>query len=233
MKQKNVANFEKVAGELIVSCQALNEEPLHSSFIMSKMALAARKGGAKGIRANSVEDIKCIREEVDLPIIGIIKRDYEDSEVYITPTITEIDELMEVNPEVIALDASINVRPKGESLEILMKEIKEKYPHQLLMADCSTINEAEMAEKLDFDFIGTTMVGYTKQSKGDKIESNDFYILREIIKHTTKPVIAEGNINTPKKAKRVLDLGAYSVVVGSSITRPQIITQNFVDEIKL
>lgn len=71
---------------LVVSCQALENEPLHSSFIMSKLALAAKEGGASGIRANSKEDILAIKQEVDLPVIGIVKRDYEDSEIYITAT---------------------------------------------------------------------------------------------------------------------------------------------------
>ena len=97
---------KEIKGALIVSCQALADEPLHSSFIMSKMALAAKQGGAKGIRANSVVDIRAIRKEVDLPIIGIIKRDYPDAEVYITATMREVDELMAVQPEIIALDAT-------------------------------------------------------------------------------------------------------------------------------
>ena len=105
--------IQALRGELIVSCQALPEEPLHSSYIMSKMAAAALEGGAKGIRANTKEDIRAIQEEVDLPIIGIVKRDYPDCEVYITPTMKEVDELMEVKPEIIALDATGALRPGG------------------------------------------------------------------------------------------------------------------------
>ena len=86
---------ENLKGKLIVSCQALSNEPLHSSFIMGRMALAAKQGGASGIRANTKEDIKEIQSQVDLPIIGIVKRDYDDSDIYITPTMKEIEELME------------------------------------------------------------------------------------------------------------------------------------------
>ena len=160
--------WEKVnslKGKLIVSCQALPNEPLHSDYIMGRMALAAMQGGARGIRANSKEDIKQIKSQVDLPIIGIVKRDYEDSEVYITPTMKEVDELMEVSPEIIALDATIALRPEKKTLDEFFTEIKEKYPNQLLMADCSTIEEALHADELGFDFIGTTMVGYTPWSK--------------------------------------------------------------------
>ncbi len=184
--------------KLVVSCQALKEEPLHSSFIMGRMALAAKEGGAGGIRANTKDDILEIKKNVNLPIIGIVKAEYEDSEVYITPTI---------------------------------KEIKEKYPEVVLMADCSTYEEALHADELGFDFIGTTLVGYTEKSKGFKIYENDFELIRSILAKVKSPVIAEGNINTPKKARRVLELGCYSVVVGSIITRPQLITKGFTKEI--
>ena len=194
--------INSLKGKLIVSCQALPHEPLHSSFIMGRMAFAAKEGGAAGIRANTKEDIAEIQKNVDLPIIGIVKRDYEGFDVYITPTMKEIDELMEV---------------------------KAKYPNQLFMADCSTVDEALHADELGFDFVSPTMVGYTKQSEGLKIAENDFEIIRTIIKNAKHPVIAEGNINTPEKAKRVIELGAFSVVVGSIITRPQLITKSFAE----
>lgn len=226
MKEKRV---EQLKGKLIVSCQALPHEPLHSSFIMGRMALAAKEGGAFGIRANTREDIKEIQSQVDLPIIGIVKRDYEDSQVYITPTMKEIDELMEVKPEIIALDATGAVRPGQLALDDFYYQIRDKYPGQLLMADCSTIEEALHADDLGFDFVGTTMVGYTQQSKNDKIEADDFAIIRKIIAAAKNKVIAEGNINTPEKVKRVIELGAFSVVVGSAITRPQLITKSFAE----
>ena len=185
---------ENLKGKLIVSCQALPDEPLHSSFIMGRMALAAKQGGASGIRANTKEDIKEIQSQVDLPIIGIVKRDYDDSDIYITPTMKEIEELMEVKPEIIAMDATISKRPGGKTLDEFFKEVKAKYPDQLFMADCSTVEEALHADELGFDFIGTTMVGYTEQSKGDKIEANDFEILRKIVAKAKHRVIAEGNI---------------------------------------
>ena len=219
-------------GKLIVSCQALPEEPLHSSFIMGRMARAAKMAGAGGIRANTKEDIAEIKKEVELPIIGIVKRDYEDSKVYITPTMKEVDELMEVGVDIIAIDATISKRPGGKSLAEFFKEIKAKYKDQAFMADCSTVEEAIEADRLGFDFIGSTMVGYTEQSKGDRIEAEDFLILRKMIESVKHPVIAEGNINTPEKAKRVMELGAYAVVVGSIITRPQLIAVPFVEALK-
>ena len=195
------------------------------------MARAAKEGGAAGIRANTKEDIKEIQEVTGLPIIGIVKRDYPDSAVYITPTMKEIEELMEVKPEIVAIDATGALRPRNVTLADFFHQIKEKYPEQKLMADCSTIEEALFADELGFDFIGTTMVGYTPQSKGLKIEENDFEILRTILKKVKHPVIAEGNVNSPEKAKRVIELGSYAVVVGSSITRPQLITKGYAEAV--
>lgn len=216
---------------LIVSCQALSNEPLHSSFIMGRMALAAAQGGAIGIRANSVEDIREIKKTVDLPIIGIIKRDIPDCAVYITPTMEEVDALVETGVDIIAMDATQNMRPGNEGIASFFSRVREKYPNQQFMADCSSVAEALLADELGFDWIGTTLVGYTEHTRQDRIEENDFEIIRNILARAKHPVIAEGNIDTPQKAKRVLELGCASVVVGSIITRPQIITKRFVDAI--
>ena len=117
------SQFENLRSRLIVSCQALENEPLHSSFIMGRMAKAAYEGGAAGIRANTVEDILEIRKNVSLPVIGIIKAVYDNSEVYITPTLKEVDALMEIKPEIIALDATKRIRPDGTYLrEFFEKE---------------------------------------------------------------------------------------------------------------
>ena len=225
-------DIECLRGKLIVSCQALPHEPLYSSYIMGRMAQAAQEGGAAGIRANTPEDIREIRARGGLPIIGIIKQCYEGSDVYITPTMAEVDRLREVRPEIIAVDATKSPRPSGITLENFVAQIREKYPGQLLMADCSTVEEAIHADEIGFDFIGTTLVGYTRQSKGDDLSKDDFAILRKILKSVRHRVIAEGKINTPKKARRVIEMGAFSVVVGSVITRPQFITKTFVEEIE-
>ena len=224
--------FDKIKGSLIVSCQALPDEPLHSSFIMGRMALAAKEGGAKGIRANTKEDIAEIRKNVDLPIIGIVKRDYPDSEIYITPTMKEIEELLEVKPEIIALDATDRLRPEGKTLREFYEEVRAAHPGLILMADCSTVEECLYADSLGFDIIAPTMVGYTPESRGMKIAEDDFRILRDIIKGVKHPVICEGNIDSPEKARHVLDLGSFAVVVGSSITRPQLITKKYTQAIE-
>lgn len=214
-------------GSLIISCQALEDEPLHSSFIMGRMALAAKEGGAKGIRANSIADIKEIKTKVDLPVIGIIKQNYGDHPVYITPTMKEISALVECGVDVIAMDATGVDRPDGTKFDDLFRKCQQLYPKQKWMADCSTLNEMIHADELGFDFIGTTLIGYTKQSQGDKVAADDFSIVRKAIAKCQHPVICEGNIDTPEKAKHVVELGSYAVVVGGAVTRPQLITKKF------
>ena len=206
---------------LIVSCQALQDEPLHSAFIMSKMALAAKEGGAVGIRANGVEDIKAIKSEVDLPVIGIIKINYDGLKPYITPTMKEVEALVESKVDVVAVDATM------DQTEEFLKSLKEKYPNQKFMADISTIEEGLRAEAIGFDYIGTTLVGYTDQSKG----LNNFDVLEGLVEKCKKPVVAEGNFDTPEKARKALEAGAYTVVVGGAITRPQLITKKFSEEV--
>lgn len=212
---------------LIVSCQALPDEPLHSSFIMSKMALAAYEGGAVGIRANTKEDILAIKETVDLPVIGIVKRDYDHSDVFITATSKEVDELIESQCEVIALDATLQQRPK-ETLDELVTYIRTHAPNVEIMADIATIEEAKNAARLGFDYIGTTLHGYTSYTQGQLLYQNDFQFLKDVLQSVGAKVIAEGNVITPDMYKRVMDLGVHCSVVGGAITRPKEITKRFV-----
>ncbi|MBB2507151.1 MULTISPECIES: N-acetylmannosamine-6-phosphate 2-epimerase [Staphylococcus] len=216
---------------LIVSCQALENEPLHSSFIMSKMALAAYEGGAVGIRANSKEDIIAIKQEVNLPVIGIVKRDYANSDVFITATRKEVDELLESKCEVIALDATKQARPK-ESLKELVSYIRQHAPNIEIMADISTLEEAQYADKLGFDYIGTTLRGYTSYTKGHILYEDNFQFLKDVLSHVHAKVIAEGNVITPEMFKQVTELNVHCTVVGGAITRPKEITKRFIQAIE-
>lgn len=217
--------------QLVVSCQALEHEPLHSAKIMGRMARAAEEGGAKGIRANSIQDIKEIKQQVNVPIIGIIKREYTGSDVYITPTLREVKELLAVGVDMIALDATERKRPNNERLEYIVKHVKNNHSDVALMADVSTIAEAIKAEKIGFDCISTTLVGYTEYTQGQNITDQDFARLKDMVHAVSRPVVAEGKIDTPQKANEALTNGAHFVVVGSAITRPQIITKTFADAI--
>lgn len=222
--------LEKIKGGLIVSCQALKEEPLYSSFIMSRMAYAAMLGGAVGIRANTVADIEEIKKTVNLPIIGIIKEVYGDCNVYITPTMKEIDALMACKVDIIATDATSRQRPDGRSLEEFFGEARGKYPDQLFMADCSSYEEGIRAAELGFDLIGTTMNGYTDYTRGAELPNID--LMRRLAKDCGKPVIAEGGIWRPEQLKDALDAGVLAAVIGGAITRPMEITKRFVAAIR-
>jgi len=223
MESKDI--LKKIKGGLIVSCQALEGEPLFSPYIMGKMALAAQIGGAVAIRANSVDDIKEIKKNVDLPIIGLIKQDYPNHKRYITPTLKEIKALIEVGVDVIALD--VTYRDNQNSVNF-----KEKldfiHKHKILaMADISTLKEGQEAEKLGFDIISTTLSGYTDYSR--QLEGPDHKLVKELVKHVRIPVIAEGKINSQDHLKKILKSKPFAVVMGGAITRPQLITKKYAD----
>jgi N-acylglucosamine-6-phosphate 2-epimerase len=224
MKKEEI--FNAIKGGLIVSCQALEHEPLHGSYIMSKMALAAQMGGAVGIRANSGKDIVAIKEKVNLPVIGIVKRNYPDSEVYITPTIEEVKEVVQAGAEIVAVDATKRKRPNNIMLKDFVRQVKKEFPQIILMADISDFEEGVTAEELGFDIVGTTLSGYTEYTKG--VSLPNFHLMKTLVNRLSVPVIAEGGIWTPEQLRKVMDIGVHAAVVGTAITRPQEITKRFV-----
>ena len=224
--------IEYLKGEMIVSCQALPGEPLYreEGGVMCLMAQAAKNAGVKAIRAQGIVDIKQIKEQTNLPVIGIIKKSYPGYATYITATMDEVDKLVEVGSDIIALDCTNRERGDGKTPSEFVKEIKEKYPNIVLMADISNLEEAIEAEKAGVDFVGTTMNGYTPYTTVSK--KFDPSLVKEIVKNVKIPVIAEGKIHEPKEAKAALEAGAHCMVVGGAITRPQEITSRFLAELK-
>ncbi|MBF1210084.1 MAG: N-acetylmannosamine-6-phosphate 2-epimerase [Gemella morbillorum] len=224
--------YEYLRGELIVSCQALPGEPLYreEGGVMCLMAQAAKNAGVKAIRAQGIVDIKQIKEQTNLPVIGIIKKSYPGYATYITATMDEVDKLVEAGSDIIALDCTKRERGDGKTPSEFVKEIKEKYPNIVLMADISNLEEAIEAEKAGVDFVGTTMNGYTPYTTVSK--KFDPSLVKEIVKNVKIPVIAEGKIHEPKEAKAALEAGAHCMVVGGAITRPQEITSRFLAELK-
>ena len=224
--------LEYLKGEMIVSCQALPGEPLYreEGGVMCLMAQAAKNAGVKAIRAQGIVDIKQIKEQTNLPVIGIIKKSYPGYATYITATMDEVDKLVEAGSDIIALDCTNRERGDGKTPSEFVKEIKEKYPNIVLMADISNLEEAIEAEKAGVDYVGTTMNGYTPYTTVSK--KFDPSLVKEIVKNVKIPVIAEGKIHEPKEAKAALEAGAHCMVVGGAITRPQEITSRFLAELK-
>lgn len=212
---------------LVVSCQALAHVPLHGSVHMEVMAKAAKEGGAIGIRANSPVDIAAITKAVQLPVIGLWKQDHDGYEVFITPTLEAAIAVYEAGASIVAIDATIRPRPDGRTLEETIAELKKRgIP---VMADISTYEEGIAAAKFGADYVSTTLSGYTSYSQTPLPNLN---LVQQLSSVLTVPTVAEGGIHTPEQAQSALEHGAYFVVIGSAITRPQLITAQFADAMK-
>ena len=219
--------LELTKGSIIVSCQALPHEPMYCEemSLMPYFAKAAQQAGGKVIRTSSVRDVIAIKEKTGMPVIGLIKRNYEGFDSYITPTMREIDELVEADSDVIALDCTDMKRGDGKTIPEFLAEIRAKYPDVVLMADISTFEEGVRAWKCGVDMVGTTMSGYTPHSV--KTEGPNYELVEKLVEALPIPVIAEGRVHYPDQAKKMLELGAHAVVVGGAITRPLEIAQRF------
>lgn len=216
--------FDQMRGGLIVSCQALPDEPLFGSEIMARMARAAQAGGAVGIRANSPVDIAAIRAETALPLIGLWKVEIPGSDIYITPTLESAVAVADAGADIIALDATKRAHPEGDT-DAFIRCVVETTGKPVL-ADISIEDEAYAAQDAGAAFISTTMSGYTPYSPQQA--DPDLDLVRRLAGKLRVPLIAEGRIATPDQARAALDLGAWAVIVGGAITRPLEITRRFV-----
>lgn len=217
----------RLRGGLVVSCQALPGEPLFGADIMARLAVAAEAGGAVALRANSPADIAAIRAVTALPIIGLSKVDVPGFDIYITPTLADAIAVGEAGADIVAIDATARPHPEG-SLTSFIARIKDATGKSVL-ADISTFDEALAAQAAGADFVSTTMSGYTPYSP--QSDAPDLDLVRRLAPVLTVPLFAEGRVATPEQAHAALDAGAWAVVVGGAITRPQQITARFVQAI--
>ena len=227
MKKSLQEILEATKGSIIVSCQALPGEPMYCEemSLMPFFADAAKRAGSKCIRTSSIRDVVEIKKSTGLPVIGLVKRVVEGYASYITPTMEEVDQLVEADSDIIALDCTMRERGDGTTINEFIAQIKEKYPDIVLMADVSTFEEGVNAEKCGVDIVGTTLSGYTDYSP--KVDGPDYELVKKLVDTLTIPVIAEGKVHYPDQAKKMLELGAHAVVVGGAITRPLEIAQRF------
>lgn len=226
--------IEQLKDGLIVSCQAVPSEPHYMPGITTMMARCAKWAGAVGIRANSPEDIRAIKSEVDLPVIGLWKIDRNIKDVYLTPDLDAARMVWEAGAEIIAIQATNHYRDDGKLSYETIREVKEHIPDALIFADIATAEDAKKAALYGADFVAPTLAGYTKAGHFDTIELKDepdYYLLRDIVKAvegTGARVIMEGKVATPDIAVQCLYMGAHAVVVGNAITRPHITAKRFV-----
>lgn len=225
MRKEEILNA--IRGKMIISCQAVAGEPLYveEKSIMYLMARAAKQAGAPAIRTSGIRDVIAIKEETGLPVIGLVKIQYEGFESYITPTMKEVDELVAAGSDVVALDCTLRKRGDGKTISQFLSEIREKYPDIILMADISNYEEGINAWKCGVDILGTTMSGYTSYTP--KKDEPDYELMRKLSQDVDIPVIGEGKIHSPEQAVEALRTGVWAIVVGGAITRPLEIAQRF------
>lgn len=217
------ALLETLRGGVVVSCQAYPGEPMRDPDTMARVAMAARDGGAAGIRAQGLEDIARIRASVDLPLIGLVKKG--SSGVVITPTLATALDVAYAGADVVAIDATGRPRPDGSTPADIIRAVHEE-TGQLVMADVSTRDEGLAARDAGADIVGTTLSGYTPSSP--KTEGPDLDLVEQLARELDVPVVAEGRIHRPEQVTEALSRGAHSVVVGTAITHPTTLTGWFV-----
>lgn len=221
--------LDRLAGGLIVSCQARAGHPLHDPQIIAAMAKAAESGGAAGVRINGETDVGTVRQVVSIPIIGLRKVWMQDSPVHITPTFEDAAAIAEAGADIVALDATTRPRPGGERLEDLIPRIRSKLGRPAL-ADVATFEEGQRAAALGADMVATTLSGYTGTAPPP--EGPDLELVRQLSRALSVPVLAEGRYSTPEQVREAFGAGAFAVVVGRAITDPLMLTRNFVEATK-
>ncbi|MCD7780745.1 MAG: N-acetylmannosamine-6-phosphate 2-epimerase [Candidatus Gastranaerophilales bacterium] len=219
--------IEQLKNQVIISVQAMPEEPLYREECLIAMMQSVIDGGAKALRLAGARDVRNAKRLFNVPVIGLTKPDKLPENwkevVYITPSLKEVKELIAAGADIIAVDATLRKHPK-ESLEEIAQYIKSE--DKLLMADISTLEEGINARKLGFDIVSTTLAGYTQNSTNN-MKTPDFELLKNLVKELDCPVILEGRIWEPVEVDKAFELGAHSVVIGSAVTRPQLITKRF------
>lgn len=224
MNDKNRLIIKKLKKGLIASCQPIPKGPLDKKEIILAMCKASINGGAKGLRIEGLKNVEFVKKKLDVPLIGIIKKNLRKYPIVITPFLKDIDNLHNAGADIIAFDATLRNRP------FAINEMIERihFHKKIAMADCSTTKEGINALENKADIISTTLSGYTSRKKPSKFP--DFVLLKKLIKKSKLPIFAEGRFDTPQLFKKAISMGSHSVVVGTALNRIEIITNRFINE---
>ena len=228
-----MVDLEKMTGGLVVSCQAFPYEALYGGDTMTKLAVACDQGGACAIRANSPEIIRDIKSKVKVPVFGIYKllpENYDKiNDIVITPTLEAAKAIVEAGADIIAVDCTLR---EGRTKEDILNLIHsyQKVINVPIMGEVSTLEEGLIVEEAGCQIVSTTIAGYTPYSR--HIEEPDYELVSDLRKYTKLYVNAEGRYSTPEQVKKAFESGAWTVTVGSAITRPKSITEHFIREMK-
>lgn|SRR5574344_522100 len=218
--------LDKLKNKVIVSVQAMPSEPLYREECINALMQSVVTGGASGLRVAGVRDVKNAKKFFDIPVIGITKPEKLPENwmevVYITPTLRDVKDIIEAGADVVAFDGTS--RKRDCPIETMVKTIHNS--GRLAMADIATLQEGINCESLGVDIVSTTLSGYTLESKTES-DKPDFNLLEDLVNNTELAVILEGRIWEPEEVKKAFEIGAHSVVIGSAITRPQLITKRF------
>jgi N-acylglucosamine-6-phosphate 2-epimerase len=210
-----MASFPLPRG-LIVSCQAPVDSPLHDPNVIGAIAQASVMRGAVGVRLDSPAHVQAVRERLpEVLIIGLWKRQYPDSSVYITPCFDDAAAIAAAGADVIALDCTLRPRPKGETFPAIIERIHRELG-KAVMADIDTLEAGIAAAAAGADWIGTTLYGYTEATQG--FTPPGFDILSHLSERFATPILCEGGISSPDQAAQALRLGSGAIVVGTAIT---------------
>lgn len=212
-------DFNQLENGLIVSCQPVKGGAMDTAAMVVGFALAALDGGAIALRIESADYVRAVRAATNRPIIGLVKRDLDDFPVRITPFIEDVEALAAAGADIIAYDATDRLRPV--STRKLIERIQAL--GKVAMADCSVLADAKQALAEGAGIVGSTLAGYTGPVEPTE---PDFALMRGM-RALTPYVIAEGCVRTPEQAAKAHASGAYAVVVGSAITRPEHVTAWF------
>jgi N-acylglucosamine-6-phosphate 2-epimerase len=225
--------FDRIRNKLIVSCQAEGNSPFNNPEDVAKFAVAAKDGGAGGIRAEGVEKIKKIKEIIDLPIIALIKSNFDDGYVRITRTFKEVEALLGIDVDIIAIDGTLR-EVEGMTGPEFIHKCKEKYSDISILADIAELEDAIECIENGADGISNALRGYTPNTTNEPKNKPNIDFLRLLCNSIRDvPIIAEGKICSPEDAGKIANLNVWSIVVGSAITRPHLITKWYVDSIKI